>query len=103
MEREVGEHLDEIIVRVVPEVSKAVKWNTPFYGLEGEGWFVAFHCFTRYIKVTFFRGTSLEPVPPEESKVPGTRYFDICENEDLDEGQFASWVKQASNLPGERL
>ncbi len=66
-EREVGEHLDELIVRVVPEVSKAVKWNTPFYGLEGEGWFVAFHCFTRYIKVTFFRGTSLEPVPPEGS------------------------------------
>ncbi len=101
--REVGDHLDELIVRVVPEVSKAVKWNTPFYGLEGEGWFVAFHCFTRYIKVTFFRGTSLEPVPPEGSKVPGTRYFHIYENDDLDEDQFASWVKQASSLPGERL
>ncbi len=101
--REVGEHIDELIVRVVPGVHKAVKWNTPFYGLEGEGWFVAFHCFTKYIKVTFFKGTSLEPVPPEASKVPGTRYFHIYENDDIDESPLASWVEQASNLPGENL
>ena len=101
--RSVGEHLDGLIVRVVPEVLKAVKWNSPFYGLEGEGWFLAFHCFDRYIKVTFFRGTSLEPVPPEESKVPETRYFHIYENDNLDESPFASWVKQASTLPGEKL
>ena len=101
--RRVGEHLDELIVRVVPEVHKAVKWNSPFYGREGEGWFLTFHCFNRYIKVTFFRGTSLEPVPPEESKVRETRYFHIYENDNLDESPFASWVKQASNLPGERL
>ena len=101
--RSVGEHLDELVVRVVPEVRKAVKWNTPFYGLEDDRWFLAFHCFTRYIKVTFFRGTSLEPVPPEASKVPGTRYFHIHDGDDLDEDQLASWVEQASNLPGEKL
>lgn len=101
--RGVGERLDEIIVRVVPGVHKAVKWNSPFYGLEGEGWFLAFHCFTKYIKVTFFRGTSLEPIPPEGSKVRGTRYFHIYEHDDLDESPFASWVEQASNLPGEKL
>ena len=75
--RSVGEQLDGLIVRVVPEVHKAVKWNQPFYGLEGEGWFVAFRCFDRYIKVTLFRGTSLEPVPPQSSKVPEVRYFHI--------------------------
>lgn len=101
--RSVGEQLDSLIGRVVPDVHKAVKWNQPFYGLEGEGWFVAYRCFDRYIKVTFFRGTSLDPVPPESSKVPETRYFHIHENEDLDEPQFASWIEQASNLPGEQL
>ena len=101
--RSVGEQLDSLIGRVVPDVHKAVKWNQPFYGLEGEGWFVAYRCFDRYIKVTFFRGASLDPVPPESSKVPETRYFHIHENEDLDEPQFASWTEQASNLPGEQL
>ncbi|MXZ52914.1 MAG: DUF1801 domain-containing protein [Acidimicrobiaceae bacterium] len=101
--RSVGEQLDELIVRVVPEVHKAVKWNQPFYGLEGEGWFVAFRCFDRYIKVTLFRGTSLEPVPPESSKVPEVRYFHIYEDDDLHESPFASWVDQASRLPGEKL
>ena len=101
--RSVGEQLDSLIGRVVPDVRKAVKWNQPFYGLAGEGWFVAYRCFNRYIKVTFFRGTSLDPVPPESSKVPETRYFHIHENEDLDEPQFASWIEQASNLPGEQL
>lgn len=101
--RRVGKHLDEVIVRVVPDAHKAVKWNSPFYGVDGEGWFLAYHCFTRYIKVTFFRGTSLEPVPPEASKVPETRYFHIYKNDDLDESPFASWVEQASKLPGERL
>ena len=101
--RSVGEQLDSLIGRVVPDVHKAVKWNQPFYGLEGEGWFVAYRCFNRYIKVTFFRGTSLDPVPPESSKVPETRYFHIHENEDLDEPQFAAWIEQASNLPGEQL
>lgn len=99
----VGERLDALIVRTVPDVRKAVKWNTPFYGLDGEGWFVAFHCFAKYIKVTFFRGTSLRPIPPVESKTQETRYLHIYENEEFDEAQFVDWVKQASRLPGERL
>ena len=100
--RSVGHRLDALIVRTVPGVQKAVKWNTPFYGFEGKGWFVAFHCFTNYLKVTFFRGTSLEPVPAGESKHKEVRYLDLREGE-LDEAQFTAWVKQASVLPGERL
>ncbi|WP_437358185.1 DUF1801 domain-containing protein [Inquilinus limosus] len=99
---DIGRRLDAIIVRTVPEVRKAVKWNSPFYGLEGQGWFLSFHCFTKYIKVTFFRGTSLRPVPPGESKHNEVRYLDIREGE-FDEAQFAAWVKQASQLPGEKL
>ena len=92
-----------LIVRTVPGVHKAVKWNSPFYGFEGEGWFLSFHVFTRYVKVTFFRGASLRPVPPGESKHKTVRYFDIHEDEELDEAQLAAWVKQASKLPGERM
>jgi hypothetical protein len=101
--QDVGRTLDEIIVRTVPDVHKAVKWNSPFYGVEGEGWFLNVHCFTRYVKVAFFRGTSLRPVPPGASKHEEVRYLDIHEDDDLDEAQFASWVEQASRLPGERL
>ena len=101
--RDVGRHLDALIVRTVPGVHKAVKWNTPFYGVEDQGWFLAFHCFTRYVKVTFFRGMSLRPVPPGKSKEPGPRYLDIHEDDQLDEAQLVAWVKQASRLPGERL
>jgi hypothetical protein len=100
--RDVGRHLDALIVRTVPGVHKAVKWNTPFYGVEGQGWFLGFHCFTKYVKVTFFRGTSLRPIPPGESKHKEVRYLDIHEG-DLDEAQLVAWVKQASQLPGERL
>ena len=98
----VGRRLDALIVRNVPDVRKAVKWNSPFYGVEGQGWFLSFHVFTHYVKVTFFRGTSLRPVPPGESKHKEVRYLDIQEG-DLDEAQFVAWVKQASQLPGERL
>ncbi|TJV43812.1 MAG: DUF1801 domain-containing protein [Mesorhizobium sp.] len=101
--REVGERLDALIERAVPGVHKAVKWNSPFYGVEGEGWFLSFHCFTRYIKVAFFRGLSLDPVPPGESKSKDTRYLDIHEDDAFDEAQFSAWVKQASQLPGERM
>ena len=100
--RDVGRRLDALIVRTVPGVHKAVKWNSPFYGLEGEGWFLSFHCFTKYVKVAFFRGTSLRPVPPGESKSKDTRYLHI-EDDQLDEDQLAAWVKQASQLPGERM
>ncbi|RWK62868.1 DUF1801 domain-containing protein [Mesorhizobium sp.] len=99
---DIGRRLDAIIVRTVPGVHKAVKWNSPFYGIEGQGWFLSFHVFTRYVKVTFFRGTSLRPVPPGESKHKEVRYLDIYEDQ-FDEAQFAAWVKQASQLPGERL
>ena len=101
--RDVGRHLDALIARTVPGVRKAVKWNSPFYGVEDQGgWFLSFHCFTKYVKVTFFRGTSLRPLPPGESKSQDTRYLDIRED-DLDETQLLDWVKQASQLPGERM
>jgi len=100
---DVGRRLDALIARTVPDVRKAVKWNSPFYGVEDQGWFLSFHCFTKYIKVAFFRGTSLRPVPPGESKQKEVRYLDIHEDDGLDEAQFAEWVKQASQLPGERM
>jgi hypothetical protein len=100
--RGLGRRLDILIARVVPGVRKAVKWNSPFYGVEGRGWFLSFHCFTKYVKVTFFRGMSLRPVPPGESKHKNVRYLDIHEDE-LDEVQLAAWVKQASELPGEKM
>jgi len=101
--REVGRRVDALIARTVPGVHKAVKWNSPFYGIEGHGWFLSFHCFTNYVKVAFFRGTSLRPVPPGESKSKDTRYFDIREDDEIDEAQFAAWVKQTSQLPCERM
>jgi hypothetical protein len=100
---EIGRRLDALIERAVPGVSKAVKWNSPFFGIEGQGWFLSFHCFTQYVKVAFFRGASLRPVPPGESKQKEVRYLDIHENDRLDETQFAVWVRQASELPGERM
>jgi hypothetical protein len=101
--RDIGRRLDALIEGAVPGVRKAVKWNSPFYGVEGQGWFLSFHCFTKYVKVAFFRGASLRPVPPGESKSKNTRYFDIHEDDELDEAQLAAWVKQASRLPGERM
>jgi hypothetical protein len=101
--RDVGRRLDALIVGTVPDVSKAVKWNSPFYGIEGQGWFLGIHCLTTYVKVAFFRGTSLRPVPPGQSKQKEVRYLDIHEDEPLDESQFTDWVKQASQLPGERM
>ena len=98
--RGVGRRLDALIVRAAPNVRKAVKWNSPFYGIEGQGWFLSVHCFTKYIKVTFFNGTSLRPVPPGESKHKDVRYLDIREDDKLDEAQMATWVKQAAALPG---
>jgi hypothetical protein len=98
--RDVGRRLDALIVRAVPGVHKAVKWNSPFYGMEGQGWFLNFHCFTKYIKVAFFRGTSLRPLPPGESKHKDVRYLDIREDDQLDEELVTSWIKQASELPG---
>ncbi|MFT3728596.1 MAG: DUF1801 domain-containing protein [Terricaulis sp.] len=99
---DVGGRLDAVIMRVAPRVSKAVKWNSPFYGYAGQGWFLSFHCYARFVKVAFFRGAYLKPPPPGESKKPDVRYLDIYED-GFDEAQFASWVKQACKLRGERL
>jgi hypothetical protein len=105
--REVGRRLDTIIVATVPSVRKAVKWNSPFYGIEGQGegqgWFLSFHCFTKHVKVAFFRGTSLRPLLPGASKQKHVRYLDIHEDDELDEAQFADWVKQAAALPGLKM
>ena len=97
---DIGLHLDSIIVRTVPGVQKAVRWNSPFYGIAGQGWFISFHCFTKYVKVAFFNGTSLDPPPPGESKDENVRYLNIYEDGPFDETQFAAWVKQAGQLPG---
>lgn len=101
--RDVGRRIDALIERTVPGVHKAVKWNSPFYGIEGQGWFLSCHCFTNYVKVTFFRGTLLRPVPPGASKHKEVRYLDIHEDDAIDQEQFAAWVTQASQLPGERM
>ena len=100
--RNVGRRIDALIERGVADVHKAVKWNSPFYGVEDGVWFLSFHCYTNFIKVAFFRGTSLRPVPPGASRQKDVRYLDIRED-DFDEAQFAAWVKQASKLPGERM
>jgi hypothetical protein len=99
----VGRRLDELIEAAVPDVSKAVKWNSPMYGVEQGVWFLGIHCFNKYIKVAFFRGAGLRPLPPGESKQKEVRYLDIRENDELDEKQFTAWVKQASKLPGEKM
>jgi len=100
---EVWRRLDALIARTVPNVYKAVKWNSPLYGIEGQGWFLGVHCFAKYIKVAFFRGAALRPAPPGASKQKDVRYLDIREDDKVDEAQFAAWVKQASRLPGERM
>ena len=99
---EVGRSLDDLVVRTVPNVCKAVRWNSPFYGIKGQGWFLAFHCFTKYIKVTFLNGTSLTPLPPVESKNEGTRYFHIYEDDQLDEELLTNWFRQAAEIPGDQ-
>jgi hypothetical protein len=98
--QDVGRRLDALIVRTVPSLRKAVKWNSPFYGVAGRGWFLNFHCFPRYVKVAFFRGASLHPLPPGESKHKDVRYLDIREDDQLDEELVATWIRQASELPG---
>lgn len=98
---DLGKRIDAIIVRTVPHVCKAVKWNSPFYGIEGQGWFLSFHVFTHYVKVTFFTGTSLHPVPPGcTPKTRDTRWIDLRESDTLDEVQLVKWVKQSAKLPG---
>jgi hypothetical protein len=101
--RAIGRKVDELVTRAVPDVRKAVKWNSPFYGVEEKSWFLSFHCFTNYVKVAFFRGASLVPVPPGDSTQADVRYLDIREHDPIDERQLIDWFKQASKLPGERM
>jgi hypothetical protein len=101
--REVGRDLDDLIVRTVPDVRKAVRWNSPFYGIEGNGWFLSLHCFTRYVQVGWLNGSSLDPLPPEESKHERVRYLHIHEGEELDEKLMRSWIRQAAELPGDEV
>ena len=101
--RDVGVRLDALIEAAVPGVAKAVKWNSPLYGVEGQGWFLSVHVFAKYVKVAFFRGAALDPLPPVGSKQKDVRYLHVSEEAPLDEGQFISWVKQASRLPGEKM
>jgi hypothetical protein len=101
--RDIGRRLDKLIARTVPGVRKAVKWNSPFYGVGDRGWFLSFHCFTTYVKVTFFRGTSLRPVPPGASRHKEVRYLDIGEDDPPDDARLADWIRQASELPGELM
>jgi hypothetical protein len=98
--RDVGRRLDALIVKAVPTIRKAVKWNSPFYGMDGKGWFLSFHCFNKYVKVAFLFGRSLSPMPPGESKDPNARYLDIYEDDELDEELFTSWVRQGADGPG---
>jgi hypothetical protein len=99
----VGRRLDTLITDAIPNARKAVKWNSPFYGVEGQGWFLSLHCFKKYVKVAFFRGALLNPVPPVGSKSGDTRYLHIHEGEPLDEDQLTAWIEQASRLPGEHM
>lgn len=101
--QDVGRHLDELVERAVPDVRKAVKYNSPLYGVEEGTWFLSYHCYARYVKVAFFRGGSLDPPPPESSKTEHARYLHVHEDEELDEAQLSDWVKQAARLPGEKL
>jgi len=97
---DVGQRLDQLIVAVVPDVRKGVRWNSPFYGTDEHGWFLSYHCFTRYIKVTFFNGSALDPEPPISGKDENARSYHVNEGEDIDEQQFVAWVRQSAGLPG---
>ena len=98
---DLAKRIDALIVRTVPHVKKAVKWNSPFYGVEGHGWFLSFHALTKYVKVTFFRGLSLKPLPPGGTeRSQESRWVDIYEKDVLDEKQLASWIEQAAEIPG---
>lgn len=100
---EIGKHLDDLVADVVPDVRKAVRWNSPFYGIEGNGWFLSLHCFTKYVKVTWLNGSQLEPPPPEDSKDPRVRYSNIREDDEMDDDQLRHWIRQAADLPGDDL
>jgi hypothetical protein len=101
--QDVGRRLDALVVAAVPKVQKAVRWNSPFYGVEGKGWFLGYHCFTKYVKVSFLRGAGLRPLPPVASKDPNARYYHIHEGDRIDEAMLTRWIRQAAKLPGDPL
>src|SRR5690606_5143902 len=98
--RKIGEELDALIERTIPNLQKAVKWNSPFYGVEGKGYFLSYHVFAKYVKVTFFRGKDMDPVPPVPSKDPHARYAHVHEDDELDTALWTKWIRQAARLPG---
>lgn len=100
---DVGKRIDELVAQAVPRARKAVRWNTPFYGVEGQGWFLAMHCFTKYVKVSFLNGATLDPLPPVPSKQPSVRSIHIGEDDPIDERLFRRWIKQAASMPGEEI
>ena len=99
----IGRHLDDLLREVVPEARRAVRWNSPFYGIEDNGWFLSFHCFTRYVKVTWLNGSALDPPPPGASKHEHVRYLDIAEDDEIDDDQLRDWFRQAASIDGEAL
>jgi hypothetical protein len=99
----VARRIDELVTRTVPDVQKAVKWNSPLYGMDGKTWFLGLHVFAKYIKLAFFRGVHLSPLPPEGSQTPSARYFHIREGEEIDEAQLIDWIRQASRIEGEKM
>lgn len=101
--QDVGQHLHDLIVRTIPDVRMAVRWNSPYYGIEGNGWFLSYHCFTRYVRVTWLNGSSLDPRPPGESKHERVRYLDVHEDDEFDDERLADWIRQAAELPGDEL
>ena len=96
----IGKQLDRLIEQTVPQVRKVIRWNSPFYGVEGQGYFISYHVFAKYVKVCFIKGKSLKPLPPIDSKDPHARYLHIHENDALDVKQLAAWIKQAAAIPG---
>lgn len=98
-----GRQLDALVTREVPGLQKAVRWNTPFYGVEGKGWFLAMYCYKKYFQISFLNGSQLDPLPPKESKDKSVRYLDIYEDDGFDEERIASWIKQAAKLPGDNV
>ncbi len=99
---EIGRRLDALVIDEVSNVVQAVRWNSPFYGIDGNGWFLSMHCLTKYVKVAWLNGTELDPPPPETSKVPHVRYSNIRQDDDIDDGQLRRWIRQAASLPGEK-
>lgn len=100
---DIGRHLDKLIAEVVPDVRKAVRWNSPFYGIEGNGWFLSMHCFTKYVKVTWLNGSHLKPLPPQKSKDEKVRYLNVNDGDQMDDDQLREWIRQAIDLPGDDL